>query len=68
MIIYTIISYTCIFEVSYSEKLEQPLRIKYHVSCPNVRLDNTTIDDVLDKINEKGIESLDDLDKRVLSK
>ena len=34
----------------------------------NFRLDNTTIDDVLDKINEKGIESLDDLDKRVLSK
>lgn len=26
---------TDIFEVSYSEKLEQPLRIKYHVSCPN---------------------------------
>jgi endonuclease G len=26
---------TEIFEVSYSEKLEQPLRIKYHVSCPN---------------------------------
>jgi endonuclease G len=26
---------TDIFEVSYSEKLEQPLRIKYQVLCPN---------------------------------
>jgi len=26
---------TDIFEVSYSEKLEQPLRIKYHVACTN---------------------------------
>lgn len=26
---------TEIFEVSYSEKLEQPLRIKYHVTCPD---------------------------------
>ena len=34
----------------------------------NFRLDNTTIDDVLDKINDKGIESLDDIDKKVLSK
>jgi endonuclease G len=24
-----------IFEISYSEKLEQPLRVKYKVSCPN---------------------------------
>lgn len=34
----------------------------------NFRLDNTSIDDVLDKINEKGIESLDDIDKKVLNK
>lgn len=34
----------------------------------NFRLDNTSIDDVLDKINDKGIESLDDIDKRVLNK
>jgi hypothetical protein len=34
----------------------------------NFRLDNTTIDDILDKINDKGIESLDDIDKKVLSK
>jgi urate oxidase len=31
------------------------------------RLENTTQDDVLDKILEKGIDSLDDLDKRILS-
>jgi len=34
----------------------------------NFRLDNTTIDDVLDKINEKGIDSLDEIDKKVLNK
>ena len=34
----------------------------------NFRLDNTTIDYVLDKINDKGIESLDDIDKMVLNK
>lgn len=32
------------------------------------RIDNTTIDDVLDKINETGIESLDKIDKFVLKK
>lgn len=30
------------------------------------RYDNTTIDDVLDKINEKGIDSLDEIDKEIL--
>lgn len=32
------------------------------------RIDNTTIDDVLDKINETGIESLDKIDKFILKK
>lgn len=30
------------------------------------RYDNTNIDDVLDKINEKGINSIDDIDKSIL--
>lgn len=30
------------------------------------RYDNTSIDDVLDKINEKGINSIDDIDKNIL--
>jgi hypothetical protein len=30
------------------------------------RYDNTTIDDVLDKINEMGIDSLDEIDKSIL--
>ena len=30
------------------------------------RYDNTTIDDVLDKINKKGIDSLDEIDKEIL--
>ena len=34
----------------------------------NFRLDNTTVDDILDKINDKGIESLDEIDKKVLYK
>jgi hypothetical protein len=32
------------------------------------RIDNTKIDDVLDKINVKGINALDDIDKDVLAK
>ena len=32
------------------------------------RLDNETVDDVLDKINESGIKSLDKVDKKVLKK
>lgn len=32
------------------------------------RIDNTTIDDVLDKINNKGFESLDEIDKTILNK
>lgn len=32
------------------------------------RLDNETVDDVLDKINENGINSLDKVDKRILKK
>lgn len=32
------------------------------------RLDNETVDDVLDKINEGGIESLDKVDKKILKK
>lgn len=34
----------------------------------NFRLENTSIDDILDKINQKGIQSLDDIDKSILSK
>jgi len=30
------------------------------------RIENTTIDDVLDKILEKGIDSIDSIDKRIL--
>ena len=30
------------------------------------RLDNATVDDILDKINEKGIDSLDNIDKKIL--
>ena len=32
------------------------------------RLDNETVDDVLDKINENGIKSLDKVDKKILKK
>ena len=32
------------------------------------RLDNTSIDDVLDKITVKGINSLDEIDKIILTK
>lgn len=32
------------------------------------RYDNTSIDDILDKINERGINSIDDIDKVILSK
>jgi hypothetical protein len=32
------------------------------------RLDNETVDDVLDKINECGLESLDKVDKKILKK
>ena len=32
----------------------------------NFRIENTSIDDVLDKINEKGISSLDEIDKQIL--
>ena len=32
------------------------------------RLDNETVDDVLDKINETGIKSLDKVDKKILKK
>lgn len=32
------------------------------------RLENTSIDDILDKINEKGIESLDEIDNSILRK
>ena len=34
----------------------------------NFRLENITIDDILDKINESGIDSLDKIDKIVLNK
>jgi 2-iminoacetate synthase ThiH len=34
----------------------------------NFRLSNITIDDVLDKINKYGIDSLDDFDKSILNK
>jgi hypothetical protein len=32
------------------------------------RLDNETVDDVLDKINESGLKSLDKVDKKILKK
>jgi len=34
----------------------------------NFRIENTKVDDVLDKISSKGIEALDDIDKEVLAK
>lgn len=34
----------------------------------NFRLDCSSIDDILDKINEKGIDSLDDIDRQILKK
>lgn len=34
----------------------------------NFRYDNTSIDDILDKINEKGINSIDEIDRVILSK
>lgn len=33
----------------------------------NFRLDETSINDILDKISEKGIDSLDEVDKRILN-
>jgi hypothetical protein len=42
------------------------------VLTPNIfddfRFDYLTVDDVLDKINETGIDSLDDIDKKILKK
>ena len=32
------------------------------------RMENTSVDDILDKINEKGIEALDNTDKAILDK
>lgn len=32
------------------------------------RLENTTIDDVLDKINDRGMDSLDEIDRLILKK
>jgi hypothetical protein len=32
----------------------------------NFRLENTTIDQVLDKINESGLDSLDEIDRKIL--
>lgn len=34
----------------------------------NFRIENTSVDDVLDKINRNGISSLDDIDKSILLK
>lgn len=34
----------------------------------NFRLENTTIDDILDKINERGITSLDHIDMEILKR
>jgi DNA-binding Lrp family transcriptional regulator len=34
----------------------------------NFRMENTSIDDILDKINEKGIGSIDEIDKEILNK
>lgn len=34
----------------------------------NFRLENTSIDDILDKINENGLSSLDKIDKKILRK
>jgi endonuclease G len=40
---------TDIFEVSYSEKLEQPLRIKYHVACTNGQASRQGMDFYIEK-------------------
>lgn len=41
---------------------------EYKPFFDSFRIDNTNVDDVLDKINSKGIDSLDDIDKSVLMK
>jgi endonuclease G len=46
---------TDIFEVSYSEKLEQPLRIKYQVLCPNGQASRQG----MDFYTEKGYKTSD---------
>ena len=49
---------TDIFEVSYSEKLEQPLRIKYQVLCPNGQASRQG----MDFYTNDSIKTSDDLD------
>lgn len=62
------------FIISKTDVTEQVIRGEIQAEYPevekelfeNFRLENTTIDNVLDKINRLGIESLDYIDKAIL--
>lgn len=50
------------------EKLYPEIELLTEDFFTNFRIENTSVDDLLDKINAKGIDSLDDIDKSILSK
>ena len=62
------------FIISKTDVTEQVIRGEIQAEYPevekelfeNFRLENTTVDNVLDKINRLGIESLDYIDKAIL--
>ena len=65
---YFIISKTDVTEKVISGEIQAEYPEVEKELFENFRLDNVTVDDVLDKINRLGIESLDDIDKKILEK
>jgi hypothetical protein len=65
---YFIISKTDVTEKVISGEIQAEYPEVEKELFENFRLDNVTVDDVLDKISRLGIESLDDIDKKILEK
>ena len=63
---YFIISKTDVTEKVISGEMQAQYPEVGRALFENFRLENTTIDDVLDKISSLGIESLDNIDKAIL--
>jgi hypothetical protein len=63
---YFIISKTDVTEKVISGEMQAQYPEVGRALFENFRLENTTIDNVLDKISSLGIESLDDIDKAIL--
>ena len=63
---YFIISKTDVTEKVISGEIQAEYPEVEKELFDNFRLDNVTVDDVLDKISSLGIESLDDIDKAIL--